>query len=286
MFNTKLFNQTPILKPAAQYFNVNTTTFVESYGSFALGVKPKSTEFLTVHYLSKAYYFSTPDTINFIHSLDTVKSMAGVSISKITFTHLSYLASAYPSLIAKSIRFLKSINYPKSKSQSQITTINYQTSVQESLNIIHSVVSKLSHTTRTYLTFGSLFSQARFNFFTQIMKGRVKWLPLLDLNVANLGVTELAQPLLSTQNQMVVSDSSVFPQPPYRLTIMDENNIEIVEVTGTSGNQLTITRGVENTLPRTWRAGTKVKLAWTAGMFDLIKKYINNIEINVNNLGG
>lgn len=286
MFNTKLFNQTPILKPTIQYFNVNTTTFVESCGSFAVGIKPKSIEFLTVHYLPKVYYFSAPDTISFSHFLDAVKPTTETSISKITFTHLSYLASAYPSLIAKSIWFLKSINYPKPNSQSQLTTINYQTIVWESLNTIHSEVSKLIHVARTYPTLDSLFSQARFNFFTQIMKGRAKWLPLLDLNVANLAVTELAQPLLLTQNQMVVSDSSVFPQPPYRLTIMDENNIEIAEVTGASGNQLTITRGVENTLPRTWRAGTKVKLTWTAGMFDLIKKYINNIEINVNNLGG
>lgn len=76
---------------------------------------------------------------------------------------------------------------------------------------------------------------------------------------------------------MSVSSADGFPTPPFRVTIDDGANNEIVEVTAANGTEWTVVRAREGTVAQNWNAGAKVSLRWTAGMYGEIQSVLNNM---------
>lgn len=84
------------------------------------------------------------------------------------------------------------------------------------------------------------------------------------LKAANNARTTLAQTIDATVTSFTVADASIFPDPPFRITIDDE----IMEVgakdnaTNTFSN---VIRGVENTISASHDSGAVVENRFTAG---------------------
>lgn len=83
-------------------------------------------------------------------------------------------------------------------------------------------------------------------------------------NTANLASTRLAQPVGSSGTQMTLESTSIMPQPPYYATITpvgvlpDRNNSEIVRITASFGNTITVERGARSTSAKPFLAGAVV----------------------------
>lgn len=76
-----------------------------------------------------------------------------------------------------------------------------------------------------------------------------------------------------TQIRVRTGHGARFPQPAkagdwFPLTLEDASgNIEIVQATARTGDTITVTRGAEGTMARTFIAGDAVELRMTAGVF-------------------
>jgi hypothetical protein len=84
------------------------------------------------------------------------------------------------------------------------------------------------------------------------------------LNAANNARTTLAQNISSADTSFTVADASVFPSPPFRITI----NAEIMEVGAVDVGTNTfssVQRGLEGTSPVGHNEGDYVENRWTAG---------------------
>ena len=100
------------------------------------------------------------------------------------------------------------------------------------------------------------------------------------LLASNQGTTTLAAPLLSTGTILTVitSTGSVFPQPAtgqgFTVTLTDTATQLIHEIclcTARTGDQLTVIRGQEGTIPRNWLTGDIVSNLITSS---LVNSYI------------
>lgn len=101
---------------------------------------------------------------------------------------------------------------------------------------------------------------------------------MIRLNASNNAATTLVSDITDTDTAIQVTNSSLFPSPPFRATLVAGNNIEIIEVTEVNSNTWTIIRGQEGTAPRSWSAGTNIELRWTAGMYSEIQNTVNALE--------
>lgn len=90
---------------------------------------------------------------------------------------------------------------------------------------------------------------------------------MLRLNAANDARTTLASNVSLEDTTISVSDSSDFPEPPFRIVV----GREIMEVSEMNGNIWTVERGLEGTLVLTHNSGSPVTNEWTAGTYDEIK---------------
>ena len=88
----------------------------------------------------------------------------------------------------------------------------------------------------------------------------------------NNATTTIAAAVTSTSQTSITlatGTGALFPVPSggnyfYGTLVDNSNNIEIVQVTGISGDVVTVTRGVEGTTARTFLAGSKFELRITA----------------------
>ena len=99
---------------------------------------------------------------------------------------------------------------------------------------------------------------------------------MIRLNAKNNASTTLAIDINSSQTSITVADGTLFPGPPFRATLFDGINEEIVEVSMVNGNTWTVIRAQEGTTAQAWDVGTLVELRWTAGMYNEIKNAVNN----------
>ena len=90
---------------------------------------------------------------------------------------------------------------------------------------------------------------------------------------ANNEVATIAASVGSTDSTIEVNDASGFPVPSadefflltlYRIVNAKEADHEIVKVTGVSGNTLTVSRGQEGTLARSFSVGELAQMRFTA----------------------
>lgn len=86
---------------------------------------------------------------------------------------------------------------------------------------------------------------------------------------ANNAQTTLSAGITNVQTAITVTDGSVFPAlsggNTFYMTLDDGVNIEIVEVTARTGNNLTVVRGQESTNPESFSGGTSAEIRVTAG---------------------
>ena len=93
------------------------------------------------------------------------------------------------------------------------------------------------------------------------------------LNANNLAETELVESVAEGDTEIEVEDAGVFPEPPFRVTLSDNENVEIVEVADVDGNTLKqVQRGLEETNELEHPSGTAVEQRFTAGMYNDIKE--------------
>ena len=91
----------------------------------------------------------------------------------------------------------------------------------------------------------------------------------MDIQFANNAVTSLGHPIGQTDTVFNVVNAAIFPQISgtqyFYATIYNSDNTqyEIIKVTGLSGNVLTVTRGVDGTVPGIWAQGTPIELRVT-----------------------
>lgn len=105
------------------------------------------------------------------------------------------------------------------------------------------------------------------------------------LKKKNCAKTTLSSAMTTNQTTMTVSDASVFPSSgDFLVTIWNKNsyadpcndpNMEIVRVTGVSGNILTITRAQESTIGAVHSGSHAVEQLITAGTFEDIETAID-----------
>ncbi|GAA0491358.1 hypothetical protein GCM10008986_16830 [Salinibacillus aidingensis] len=81
------------------------------------------------------------------------------------------------------------------------------------------------------------------------------------LNAANNAITTISEAMDATQTTVNVVDPSLFPSPPFRVTIEDE----IMEVSNVNSTTLTVTRGMEDTASTSHDNGTEISNNFTAG---------------------
>jgi hypothetical protein len=82
---------------------------------------------------------------------------------------------------------------------------------------------------------------------------------------ANSPPAHLLNDVSSDATSVSVDDGSILPSAPMWLTIGAESaDAETVLLTGKTGNTLTVTRGQQGTVAKTWPSGTKVQRCFTA----------------------
>lgn len=87
------------------------------------------------------------------------------------------------------------------------------------------------------------------------------------LNAANNAVSKLASGINSAATILTVEDGSLFPEPPFLITIEDE----IIQVGDKNGNAFSdLLRGAEGTTPAAHNAGVNVDNRFTAGTYDAL----------------
>jgi len=100
------------------------------------------------------------------------------------------------------------------------------------------------------------------------------------LNANNLAETELVEGFDSIDDVMVVDDSSVFPEPPFRVTLEEGESVEIVEVREVDGNELKgLSRGLENTVVEDWGVGVFVEQRLTAEGYESVDLHPDVVKI-------
>lgn len=88
------------------------------------------------------------------------------------------------------------------------------------------------------------------------------------LNAANRARTTLAETISSQANSFSVVDASLFPNPPFLISV--EN--EIMEVGSKSGDTFSdVLRGQEGTIAEEHAAGVSVENRLTAGMYNMLQ---------------
>ena len=93
------------------------------------------------------------------------------------------------------------------------------------------------------------------------------------LNAKNLAETELVESVAEADTEIEVEDAGVFPEPPFRVTLSDNENVEIVEVADVDENVLKdVERGLEDTDARDWLPEDIVEQRFTAGMYNDIRE--------------
>ena len=92
--------------------------------------------------------------------------------------------------------------------------------------------------------------------------------------------TFLLNNVTASGTSLIVDSVAGFPTigagEVYRLTLSQNNSIEIVEVTAVSVNTLTVTRGMENTTGKPYTSGAIVELRATADSYDRKQDLLDN----------
>jgi len=86
------------------------------------------------------------------------------------------------------------------------------------------------------------------------------------LKAANNAKTTLAAAIDAVQTSFTVTDASLFPDPPFRITV-DAEIMEVGAIDRTTGTFSNVTRGVEGTTAAPHAAGASVENRFTAGTF-------------------
>lgn len=84
------------------------------------------------------------------------------------------------------------------------------------------------------------------------------------LKAANNARTTLTQAIDATTNSFTVASASIFPDPPFRITIDDEI-MEVGAKDNATNTFSSVIRGVENTVPSSHNSGAYVENRFTAG---------------------
>lgn len=70
----------------------------------------------------------------------------------------------------------------------------------------------------------------------------------------------------------------------FYVTLIDSsNNLERCLVTATSGDQFTVTRGVDGSSPRAFAASNRVELRWNSALITDLQNQINTVQTNLTN---
>lgn len=93
-------------------------------------------------------------------------------------------------------------------------------------------------------------------------------------NAANNAESRLAAEVFASNPEITVEDASVFPDPPFMVTVEEE----IMEVTAVNVNVLSVKRGQEGTVAVGHVAGTKVENLLTAGMWNGLQNTVEQIK--------
>ena len=91
----------------------------------------------------------------------------------------------------------------------------------------------------------------------------------MPVQVSNNAATTLSAAISASDTLLLVADGSAFPEPAaleyfYATLISTAGTLEIVKVTGRTGNQLTVERGAEGTTANGFAAGSRLELRFTA----------------------
>lgn len=105
---------------------------------------------------------------------------------------------------------------------------------------------------------------------------------MMNFVFGNNCVALLTSDITDTATNIVVDDASIFPiisgGATHQLTIQDANNpsrLEIVTVTGRTGNAFTVQRAREGTTGKNFAAGSYAALRLTAGVLATIQQEVN-----------
>jgi len=94
------------------------------------------------------------------------------------------------------------------------------------------------------------------------------------LNVANNAQTTLNGAVTNSATTITVTDVSLFPAVPFRITV----DAEIMEVSAVnvSSKQFTVLRAQEGTVAATHNSGAFVENRWTKGTYDELVQSIKD----------
>lgn len=106
----------------------------------------------------------------------------------------------------------------------------------------------------------------------------------LEYQVGNNVQVQLTSQALSGDTTLDIDDASVLPDTNHLLTLYDNTNEEIIEVTSvdTTNNTITVNRGQENTTAVDWPSGTQLENRLTAGTMQTLAS-TNWVDTNYNN---
>lgn len=98
------------------------------------------------------------------------------------------------------------------------------------------------------------------------------------LNASNNAETQLVSSMSDTDTTCTVRDSSIFPKPPFLISINDE----IIKVTSVEGNTFGgLERGQENTTPSEHNIGSFVENRFTAGMYNSVTSSVEEVSTKI-----
>lgn len=95
----------------------------------------------------------------------------------------------------------------------------------------------------------------------------------------NNGVsTELTVSVNASATSITVSDATVLPAPPNVLSLGGGDDTELVKLVSVTGNILTIERGFNDTVAKSWDADTKVFRGITAQDVSALQNNVNEVD--------
>lgn len=86
------------------------------------------------------------------------------------------------------------------------------------------------------------------------------------LRAANNAITTLVSAINASQTSFTVADASLFPDPPFRITV-DSEIMEVGAVDRVNNVFSSVQRGIEGTTAASHAAGALVTNTWTAGTY-------------------
>lgn len=98
-------------------------------------------------------------------------------------------------------------------------------------------------------------------------------------NLANNACSKLVSGISASDTQLTVEDGSIFPDPPFLVSIDDE----IIKVGVKNGNTFSsLTRGMEGKAAAAHSTGARVSNRFTAGTYDELRGAIADFDVHIN----